>query len=158
MKIIVCPLRSLAEKAGENCVALLSSSSGLEHIRLPDIPYVFRQYEDLDVEMPGRSFSMEDAEAFGAFLRSLPPQTHTVFCCCDAGKSRSPAVAAAVCRFFGQDDLYIWKDPYVQPNMLVYDLLTQALGVPASDEEKDIRLYENHKAFRDAIRAARENG
>lgn len=158
MKVMICPLRSLAAKAetAGNCAALLSSSADLAHIRLPDIFYVFRQYEDLDVETPGRSFSAEDAEMFAAFVRSLPENVDTVFCCCDAGQSRSPAVAAAVCRFFGMEDIDIWRDPSVHPNMLVFDLLTQALGVPVSDEEKDLRLYENQRAFRNAIRAARK--
>ena len=156
MKILFCPWRKLAQLvAGEetHTAAILSSSMEPEPSRLPKIPYVFRQYEDIDVLIPGRSFSEEDAQAFADFIRGLDGSVDTLYCCCDVAKSRSPAVAAAVCRYFKQSDSHIWHDPFVQPNMLVFDLLTTAFGIPVADEEKDRLLYENRQAFRNAIRS-----
>lgn len=156
MKIVFCPWRQLAQRvAGEEAhtAAVLSSSTEPEASRLPKISYVFRQYEDIDVPIPGRSFSQEDARAFGDFIRGLDRSVDTLYCCCDAAKSRSPAVAAAACRYFGQDDSHIWGDPFVQPNMLVFDLLTTALGVPVADGEKDALLHQNRMALRTAIRS-----
>ncbi len=159
MHVIFCPIRRLAETAQQEglhrCAAIISSSQEPDASRLPQIPYVFRQYEDLDREVPGRSFSEADAKAFADFVRNLSGWVDTFICCCDAAQSRSPAVAAAVCRYFGQPDHPIWSDPSVCPNMLVFDLLTIALGIPVSDMEKDALLYENRQAFRKAIRANR---
>ena len=112
--------------------------------------YAFRQYEDLDYECQGRSFSKADAAAFADFVKHL--EADVLYCCCDAGESRSPAVAAAVMRFLGLDDMQVWENPHYHPNMLVFETLANALGADASDEEKDFRFYTNRKAFRDAIR------
>lgn len=157
-KIKICPLRLLnsrLEAENTDGIAILSSAMEPDAARLPRIPYVLRIYEDLDAPVPGRSFTEADAAAFARFLQSHN-DAQTVYCCCDAGKSRSPAVAAAVLRYFGMDDSCIWSDPGYHPNMLVFDLLTQALGIPVSDEEKDLLIHTNRTAFRKAIQAARQ--
>ena len=162
MEVKICPIKGLyyllQEKKQNNCAAVISSSSEVEAERLTGIPYIVRQYEDIDTEIPGRSFSEEDAMCVLAFLQTLDPKTGTVYCCCDAGQSRSPAVAAAICRYYGLEDLYIWQEPRYHPNMLVFDVLTRVFGRPVSDEEKDRLLYINHRAFRKAICKTDKNG
>lgn len=154
MTIQICPIKRLywilAEGNIGNCGAIISSASEIEISRLQGITYVFRQYEDLDYECPGRSFSQTDAAAFADFVKHL--EADVLYCCCDAGESRSPAVAAAVMRYFGLDDMKIWNNPHYHPNMLVFAMLTNTLGAEVSDEEKDFRFYTNQKAFRDALR------
>ena len=154
MTIQICPIKRLYQILAEgntvNCGAMISSASAIDPAKLRGIPYVFRQYEDLDYECPGRSFSPEDAQAFADYVKGLAG-VNTLYCCCDAGESRSPAVAAAVMRFFGADDLPVWRDPHYHPNMLVFAMLTDAFNLSISDEEKDFLLYTNQKAFRDAI-------
>jgi len=54
-------------------------------------------------------------------------------------------------RYLGMDDMAIWQNPRYHPNMLVFVMLTEALGAAVSDEEIDLLLYTNQKAFRDAI-------
>lgn len=155
MTIQVCPIKRLYQiLAGGNignCGAVISSASEIEASKLQGISYVFRQYEDLDCECPGQSFSSEDAKVFADYVKGLA-DADTLYCCCDAGESRSPAVAAAVIRYFGLDDMQVWENPHYHPNMLVYEMLANALGVAVSDEEKDFRFYTNRKAFRDAVR------
>ena len=155
MKLQICPIKKLYQLAKtENlreCAGILSSAGELDAARLGELRWVFRQYEDLDYEAPGRSVSREDAEAFAGFIKGLQGSVRTLFCCCDAGESRSPAVAAAVTRYFRADDMVIWRNPKYHPNLLVYAMLSQALGVPLTDEELDRRIHENRKAFRDAI-------
>lgn len=155
MNIKICPIKRLyqilAEETSEKCCAVISSSSGIDAARLQGIPYVFRQYEDLDYECPGRSFSRVDAMAFAGFLRGQDNSTDALYCCCDAGESRSPAVAAAVMRYFGMDDAAVWHNPHYHPNMLVFAMLAEELGLALSDEEIDSLFYTNQKAFRDAI-------
>ena len=43
---------------------------------------------------------------------------------CEQGMSRSPAVAAALCKTMGGDDKNFWRD--YQPNMYVYRLMLKA--------------------------------
>ena len=159
MKIHICPVKQLYQLAGErnlsNCAGVLSSAGEIDGTKLHGLNYVFRQYEDLDYECPGRSFSEEDAEAFALFVKALDSSLQTLYCCCDAGESRSPAVAAAVMRYFRSDDMPLWRNPRYHPNMLVYAMLTRALGVPLSDGELDHRIHVNREAFRDAINAAK---
>lgn len=46
---------------------------------------------------------------------------------CDGGVSRSPAVAAAIARYLGLDDMFIWGNGIYSPNMTVYKLLLSVL-------------------------------
>jgi len=154
MTIRICPIkrlyRILAEGDTDNCGAIISSALEIDAEKVQCIPYAFRQYEDLDYESPGRSFSKADAAALADFVKNL--EVELLYCCCDAGESRSPAVAAAVMRYFGLDDMQVWKNPRYHPNMLVFEMLADALGAAVSDAEKDFRFYTNRKAFQDAIR------
>ena len=155
MRIQICPIKRLyqilSEDTKEASAAILSSASEVDPGKLQGIRYVFRQYEDLDYESPGRSFSLEDAVAFADFLTAQENPIDTLYCCCDAGESRSPAVAAAVMRYLGMDDMAIWQNPRYHPNMLVFVMLTEALGAAVSDGEIDFLMETNQKAFRDAI-------
>lgn len=159
MKVSIYPIKRLyyllKEGNAEDCAAVISSSAEVDAERLTGVSYVFRQYEDIDTEIPGRSFSEEDAKCVLSFLQMLDQRIGTVYCCCDAGRSRSPAVAAAICRYYGLEDLHIWQNPQYHPNMLVFDTLTRVFGIPVSDVEKDRLLYANHQAFRNAIRQKR---
>ena len=154
MTIQICPIKRLYQLLAEgnigNCGAIISSASEIDAEKVQCIPYVFRQYEDLDCECPGRSFSQSDATAFADFVQNL--EADVLYCCCDAGESRSPAVVVAVMRYFGLDDMQVWENPRYHPNMLVFEMLADTLGVAVSDEEKEFRFYTNQKAFRDAIR------
>ena len=154
MTIQICPIKRLyqilAEESVGKCGAIISSASEIDAKKVRCIPYVFRQYEDLDCECPGRSFSKADAAAFADFIKNL--EGDVLYCCCDAGESRSPAVAAAVMRYFDLDDMQVWRNPHYHPNMLVFEMLGNALGASISDKEKDLRLYINKQAFRDTIR------
>lgn len=156
MTIQICPIKRLYQILANGntgkCGAIISSASEIDIEKVHSIPYVFCQYEDLDYECPARSFSLPDAVVFAEFTKHLTNEVDTIYCCCDAGESRSPAVAAAVMRYFGLDDMQIWRNPHYHPNMLVFEMMTNALGVAISDEEKDYRFYINQKAFRDAIR------
>lgn len=158
--IIICPIKQLYQhlqaQGAEGVVAIISTSGDApDPGRLRGIPYVYAIYRDIDYDGPG-AFSDEDATRFAAFVRNLGPEITTVYCCCDAAQSRSPAVAAAISRHFGIDAMdTIWRNPHYKPNMLVFEKLCRALGIPATDEELDRLLYLSHQAFRSAIAQAR---
>jgi hypothetical protein len=45
----------------------------------------------------------------------------------------------------------IWKNPHYHPNILVYSMLSNALGVPVSDAEAEEKHQISEKALHDAI-------
>ena len=56
---------------------------------------------------------------------------------CDAGTSRSPAMAAAYLRQLGLDDWCVWGNPHFAPNSLVYRVMARAWGIRVSKEEAE---------------------
>ena len=59
------------------------------------------------------------AELIYEFFRSIPDGAD-LFVCCDAGESRSAAIAAALKVAQGESDAEIWNSPEYHPNPLVY--------------------------------------
>lgn len=158
MEIRICSVKRLYALAADGGLsgagALISSSQPVDPIRLRGIPYAACQYDDVDRELPGRSFPEEDARCFAAFLKGLDHRTQVLYCCCDGGCRRSAAVACAATVFFGGDDMPLWLDPAYEPNALVYEKLCRALGIPLSDPELDLRIESSRQALRRAIRCS----
>ena len=158
MEIRVCSVKKLYALAAAGALsggaALISSSWSVDPERLRGIPYAACQYDDVDREIPGRSFSEENARCFSAFLKSPAFRSRMLYCCCDGGCRRSAAVAYAATVFFGGDDMPLWLDPAYEPNALVYEKLCRALGISLSDAELDCRIESNRQALRRAIRCS----
>lgn len=73
----------------------------------------------------------EDAREIWSAVQQHRDHVETILVHCEAGISRSPAVAAAICRALGQDDSSFFRD--YQPNRHVYRLVLQAAGVQAGE-------------------------
>lgn len=71
----------------------------------------------------------------------------TIYCCCDVGCRRSAAVACSIMRYFGLDDMTVWKNPAYEPNPLVFRMMCRALGIPISDEDLNLRIESNRYFF-----------
>ena len=86
-----------------------------------------------DTAEPGEIvlMSREQAEQIRAFIETHRSDVGTVVLHCEAGMSRSPAVAAALCRAFGDNDHPFWQE--YQPNRYVYNLLTQVFKCTKTD-------------------------
>jgi predicted protein tyrosine phosphatase len=153
--IRICPIKQLygilAQEEHPHSVAVLSSSFDVRESRVP-IPHIVEIFDDVDREIPGRSLSAEAAQRIAHFIKNVGPEIETVYVCCDSGISRSSAIAAAVCRYFGISDSSIWENPKYQPNPLVFHLLGESLGLSISDELLDILIYTNRSAFRNAVK------
>lgn len=108
--------------------------------------------EFLDVTEEGdpRGFNAALATEVAAFLHR-PEARAELFVCCDCAVSRSPALAAAILRHLGGDELSIWRDPYHLPNPLVYRLQCEAFGLPVTKEIVTQRPEENRKARRNYL-------
>ena len=85
MNIVICPIKQLYQILGSDdtneCAAIISSASDIHVPKLKGICHVFRQYEDLDYECPGRSISQADAVAFADFVRKLDNGIDTLLRC-----------------------------------------------------------------------------
>ena len=153
--IRICPIKQLygilAQEEHPHSVAVLSSSFDVRESRVP-IPHIVEIFDDVDREIPGRSLSAEAAQRIAHFIKNVGPEIETVYVCCDSGISRSSAIAAAVCRYFGISDSPIWENPKYQPNPLVFRLLCENLGLPVGDELLDLLIDTNRSAFRNAVK------
>lgn len=70
---------------------------------------------------------------------------------CDDGRSRAPAMAAALLRSLGKDDGFIWDNPVFRPNPWVFTRMAEALGLPLAQGEVDGLVKRNEEAFRKAM-------
>ena len=85
-----------------------------------DINYVLAFYFlDTTEESNPHRFKPIHAELIYEFFRSIPDGAD-LFVCCDAGESRSAAIAAALKVAQGESDAEIWNSPEYHPNPLVY--------------------------------------
>lgn len=84
-------------------------------------------FEDIGRDDKGRIFSKEDAFAIKNFVSSHLDNLEQIVCSCDAGISRSPAIAAAISYWLNGTDKPIWDNPIYRPNSFVYTTLLYTL-------------------------------
>ena len=141
---------ALEREAAENTVAVVCSSYDIDERKLP-IPHVSENFDDLDQEVPGRSLSAAAAGRIADFIKGIGDTVTKIYVCCDSGESRSSAIAAAICRFYGLSDLHIWTNPKYHPNPYVFLHICDSLNIPITDAQLDYLIEENHRAFHNAI-------
>ena len=71
-----------------------------------------------------KQMTQQQALAIWQFVQRHLSDIRLIVVHCEAGMSRSPAVAAAICKGLGGDDSRFFEE--FQPNMLVYGLLLAA--------------------------------
>ncbi len=142
-------LYRIAEEADlSECAAIVSSSYEADRSRLNGfLKLLLLAFDDVG-EGGNNAFNADLANEVRIFLDSLPDNTDTLFVCCDYGESRSAAMAAAIMRYKGADEMKVWRNPKYHPNVLVYGTLCEALGVPISHKEISEREEISRKAFR----------
>lgn len=159
-EIHICSLKELKYLLREekidvnNSYALISSSYPLDMNELSHMRYSFDCYDDIDYDSLGRVFSVEAANGFSRVIKGNDNIQH-FWCVCDGGVRRSSAVAASILRFWGrcQDEIdLIWNNPAKEPNVWVYRLMADRLGIPVSDIDLDLLIHINRTAIRTAMR------
>lgn len=155
-EIMICPIKQLYNYADEgdmSDVAVLAVSSyEINQDKLINFGYkLCLNFADVTITTGFSAFSMDIAEKTAVYIKELPEKLDTLLVCCDSGESRSTAMAAAIMRFRGMDEIRIWKNPHYHPNTLVYSLLCEALGVPVSKAELQALHQMSEKAFSDAV-------
>jgi len=96
--------------------------------------------------MPPRIKLMTETQAkeIWDFVRRHDKQVETVVVHCEQGASRSPAVAAALCRGFGSDDSRFFRR--YRPNSYVYLLMLKSGGITDSTDAWSERASAPHQA------------
>lgn len=157
MHIHIMPVKQLLslDLPSTGAAAIISTSAAPDTSRFP-CPYLLAEYLDLDYDSP-RSFSPEQAAGFAGFIRQLD-RTTELYICCDAGESRSPAIAAATERWLCRSDRYIWESPRYHPNALCFCRMLEAFGLSITDEALDMLIQTNRMAFKNALAQARKGG
>lgn len=158
MNLHIMPIKSFLKLnvSPERSAAIISTSSDIDEAKI-FCPYMLAGYMDFDYESP-RSFSIEQASTFASFVKALEGKTADLYVCCDAGESRSPAIAAAIHRWLVQSDAYIWGNPKYHPNTLCFCRMLKALGLSITDAEVDALIHTNRTAFKKAIQQAKLGG
>ena len=155
MELQIMPIKKMLQWVETHDVSrtavLAATSYSTECAQFP-ANSVRQMFDDVDRELPGRSMTREQAAAYADFVRALPPDTGRIICCCDAGESRSAAICAALCEYYGTNADWIWDSPHYHPNLHVFELMTEALGIPMDDFAMDTLLWRNRTAFAAAVR------
>ena len=132
-------------------IAIACSSYPVNESKIT-VPHIVEMFDDLDREVPGRSISQMAVNRIGLFLQEHEQDVERIYVACDSGESRSSAIAAAVCRYFGLDDSHIWNNPHYHPNPLVFIKVCHRLDVPMDDGTVDYLVEMNYRAFHNAIK------
>lgn len=136
-----------------HCAAILCSSDFRQFTECIPFRYFIRlEFQDSNNPKDRNSFTSEQAKEIFRFLSGLPADITDLYIACDAGCSRSPAIAAALLRASRRSDKTIWKNPRYYPNPLVYKTVCQASHLHTPKIMIRFRVRLNHAAFRNAQR------
>ena len=115
-----------------------ADSGGFDHF-ISHLELVFLDTEEQDHP---DSMQSDHAQQIVDFINSLDTKVETLFVSCNAGVSRSSAIAAAIIRAQGLDDSEIWANLDYSPNIHCYRMVLAAFGIDASDAEEKMRTNE----------------
>lgn len=85
------------------------------------------RFNDVELGQVG-CIEKNDAEKIAKFALYWKDSVDLIIVHCEAGISRSAGVAAAILKFFNNDDEQIFKSPYYRPNMSCYRMVLNALA------------------------------
>lgn len=154
----IMPIKKMVEWVNACGIAgvavLVASSYELDRGKLPD-NCVVQIFDDIDGVVVGRSFTREKANAYASFVKNLARNVDVIICACNAGESRSAALCAALCEYYGVSSDWIWDSLNYHPNMYVFELFAQALGVEVADARMEELFLRNRDLFTKTIMRAR---
>lgn len=80
-----------------------------------------------DITSGKRAFNVKHAKKIKRFMKKINKKD-TIYCLCDAGISRSSAIAAALSKYYNGNDSNIWNDWHYEPNKHIYRMLLKEVG------------------------------
>ena len=160
MKIRIYPIKrfySILETfyGKDDVAAIICTTDPVSKAKLSGIRYIHVSFADVTASKRFDAFRPEKAQRIKRFVKNLK-DTKVLYVCCDSGESRSAAVAAAILRYWGKDEMAIWKNIRFHPNPLVYYLQSKAFMCPSSKLRAVLLTRYNRWLFRKQIKAQRK--
>ena len=124
------------------------------------VPYIFLQFDDVEDEHSCRTqFTDDMAIQVKCFIDLLSEERCYLSFLCDSGQSRSPALAAAILRrcYTDRNDLKVFLNPHMKPNLQVYETMCKILNIPVEKHEITFRKALCQGALHYAIRKTKYN-
>lgn len=147
MKIEVCGRQGIEKLSQEPFTGKTALISICDHYRMPPtlrnkptwrLSLVFDDIRLPEIHqntlLARMGCSEEDADRIAAFVYAVNGKAERIICQCEAGVSRSAAVAAAIREHFFQDGASLFNDPLFDPNPRVYRLVLDALNKKQGEE------------------------
>ena len=98
------------------------------------------------------AITSEQAREILSFVSNLSANIHDLYISCDAGQSRSPAVAATILRMSGRSDIPVWENPYYVPNWFVYQTICCECGLFAPDWYVQQLVEINRQSYKSSVK------
>ena len=155
-KIHIAPIKRLLYPKSldydhDHCAAILCSSDFSQITKKISFRYfICLEFQDTDDPTNEYSFNSVQTKELTRFLSELPADITDLYIACDAGCSRSPAIAAALLRASHRSDRTIWKNPRYYPNPLVYKAVCKAYHLCTPKTMVHLLVRINQKAYRKA--------
>lgn len=160
MSIRICALKGLYQLLRQNrvdrersCAVIVATETPLRPELTGGMECCYAPFDDV-TEGSGR---MTDrvARKIAGFAAQAAEKYERMYICCDAGESRSAAIAAALLRWAQADDCAdIWMQAKYHPNPHVYRTMCRALGIPVTEAEVCALIETNRNAFEAALQRA----
>ena len=139
--IHISPARSIVGDIQPDCSYIIISS-GEEYRHLGEYSNVLiLNFADTECGERSDAITALDIQKICEFIEMC--NTTDVFISCDAGESRSPAVAAGLLSLRGIDDSYIWTSSDYRPNTLIYRRMLETADYSNPFAETEITKLEN---------------
>lgn len=146
------------ENEDRTCCAIIASSYDVRVDKLIRLKSkLILSFNDIVDCSNVSSFNKSIAGEIHSYINNLQPDIEVLYVCCDSGESRSSAIAAAITRFYDEDELKVWLDPHYHPNPLVYKLLCEEFGIVLFDGELEDKINLNNNALTMKISNARRH-
>ena len=128
---IIAPIHSILREIQPDCNYIFLSLR--EDLPIQDNVLVVNC---LDTEEENHVYAFDKEKHARQILNFvMEAKNEDVFICCDAGESRSPAVAAALYEYeYGETADHIWKSKDYHPNMHVYRSMKECLRSSSSSQ------------------------
>lgn len=155
----ICPVKQLYSLAGrlenkKSVAAILCTTEMISKAKLEGISHIHVSFADVTDSHRYDAFKPEKAQRIKRFVDNLEG-IDTLYICCDSGESRSTAVAAAILRYWGNDEMTIWRNVHYHPNRLVYYLQCKAFNYSVTKIRAFALSEYNKSLFRKQIRSQR---
>ena len=159
-RIHVCPIKrfcSVVEslKREANVAVILCSIYPIPIDKFDGVPHIHLSFSDVTNPMRLDAFRTEMAQEIKSFVDNLE-DTNILAICCDSGESRSSAIAAAILRYLGRNEMDICGNPSMHPNPQVYHLQCKAFGCFSTKLRTELLCRYNKRLFKKQIQRSKK--